>query len=209
MTGQAPVRHTGARAACHQGRNYGLAAFSSLPAGALPGGAFRLHSLSKRAFRLCRAGERHGPTARPCALNSKPLSSALDTSHSKTGNPFGLPVFSRRALWQYPRRFARRALKGFLAACGPFHRFLPVCLTLTGPLMGRTRPKRFGAHGAISFSAALIGFHQSERSFQWEVKHTNCHFVPFDVKLRKRIGSNYIAERAVPYEEIRCRGKNK
>ncbi len=143
MTGQAPVQHTGARAACHQGRNYGLAAFSSLPAGALPGGVFRLHSLGKRAFRLCRAGGRHGPTARPCALNSNPLSSALDTPHSKTGNPFGLPVFSRRALWQYPGA-ARRALKGFLAACGPFHRFLPVCLTLTGPLMGRTRPKRFG-----------------------------------------------------------------
>ena len=61
----------------------------------------------------------------------------------KTGNPNGLPVFSRRALWQYPGA-ARQALKGFLAASGPFHRFLPVCLTLTGPPMGRTRPKRFG-----------------------------------------------------------------
>lgn len=75
------------------------------------------------------------------------------------------------------------------------------------PAHGPHPPQKVWAHGAISFSAALIGFHQSKRSFQWEVKHTNCHFVPFDVKLRKRIGSNYIAERAVPYEEIRCRGK--
>ena len=155
MTGQAPLQHAGARAACLQGRNYGLAAFSSLPAGALPGGVFRLHSLGKRAFRLCRAGGRHGPSARPCPLTPNPLSPAPNTPHPKPGNPLGLPVFSRRALWQYPGA-ARQALKGFLAASGPFHKFLPVCLTLTGPPMGRTRPKRFGPMVPYHFPQPLL-----------------------------------------------------